>query len=104
MKTKNLPAIIMLVAGFIDCILAIVYHLSLWEFTKQLLLVLIIFYLIGCAVQIVIDINFKPMEENEEQESSGETEEGSKEENTEEEQQEEEEPLPDNLEDIQSES
>jgi hypothetical protein len=66
--------------------------------------VLIIFYLIGCAVQIVIDINFKPMEENEEQESSGETEEGSKEENTEEEQQEEEEPLPDNLEDIQSES
>jgi phosphotransferase system glucose/maltose/N-acetylglucosamine-specific IIC component len=104
MKTKNIPAIIMLVAGFIDCILAIVYHLSLWEFTRQLLLVLIIFYLIGCVVQIVVDINFKPMEETEGQENAAETEEGSTEENAEEEQQKEEEPLPDNLEEIQSES
>jgi phosphotransferase system glucose/maltose/N-acetylglucosamine-specific IIC component len=66
-KTKSLPAIIMLVAGFIDCIFSIYYHLSLWEFTRQLLLVLIIFYLIGCVVAIVIDINFKAMEEEEEE-------------------------------------
>jgi phosphotransferase system glucose/maltose/N-acetylglucosamine-specific IIC component len=100
MKTKVLPAIIMLVAGFIDCILSIYNHLSLWESTRQLLLVLIIFYLLGCAVQLVLDVNFKPMEENGEQ---GEAEEGSAEENTQEEQQEkEEEPLPENLEDIQS--
>jgi hypothetical protein len=64
-KTKSLPAIIMLVAGLIDCIFSIYYHLSLWEFTRQLLLVLIIFYLIGCVVAIVIDINFKAMEEDE---------------------------------------
>jgi phosphotransferase system glucose/maltose/N-acetylglucosamine-specific IIC component len=64
-KTKSLPAIIMLVAGLIDCIFSIYYHLSLWEFTRQLLLVLIIFYLIGCVVAIVIDINFKVMEEEE---------------------------------------
>jgi flagellar biosynthesis/type III secretory pathway M-ring protein FliF/YscJ len=62
-KTKSLPAIIMLVAGLIDCIFSIYYHLSLWEFTRQLLLVLVIFYLIGCVVAIVIDINFKVMEE-----------------------------------------
>jgi phosphotransferase system glucose/maltose/N-acetylglucosamine-specific IIC component len=65
MKTKSLPAVIMLVAGFIDCILAIIYHQSLWEFTRQLLLVLLIFYAIGCVVSIVININFKEPEEGE---------------------------------------
>jgi flagellar biosynthesis/type III secretory pathway M-ring protein FliF/YscJ len=71
-KTKSLPAIIMLVAGLIDCIFSIYYHLSLWEFTRQLLLVLIIFYLIGCVVAIVIDINFKAMEEEEGEEKEEE--------------------------------
>jgi uncharacterized membrane protein YraQ (UPF0718 family) len=106
-KIKNLPAIIMLAAGLIDCIFSIYYHLSLWDFTRQLLLVLIIFYLIGCVVQIVVEINFKSMEETEGEESTEEaegTEEGSAEENTEEEQQQEEEPLPENLDDVQSET
>jgi Ran GTPase-activating protein (RanGAP) involved in mRNA processing and transport len=105
-KTKALPAIIMLVAGFIDCIFSIIYNLSLWEFTRQLLLVLVIFYLIGCVVEIVVEINFKTMEETEGQEGQGETEEaeeGSTEENDMEEQKEEEkEPFPENLEDVQS--
>jgi uncharacterized membrane protein YraQ (UPF0718 family) len=106
-KIKNLPAIIMLAAGLIDCIFSIYYHLSLWDFTRQLLLVLVIFYLIGCVVQIVVEINFKSMEETEGEESTEEaegTEEGSAEENTEEEQQQEEEPLPENLDDVQSET
>jgi hypothetical protein len=71
MKTKSLPAIIMLVAGFIDCIFAILQHQSLMEFTRQLLLVLVIFYILGCAVQLVLDINFKPMEEIDGQEENG---------------------------------
>jgi hypothetical protein len=71
MKTKSLPAIIMLVAGFIDCIFAILQHQSLMEFTRQLLLVLVIFYILGCAVQLVLDINFKPMEEIDGQEETG---------------------------------
>jgi flagellar biosynthesis/type III secretory pathway M-ring protein FliF/YscJ len=71
-KTKSLPAIIMLVAGLIDCIFSIYYHLSLWEFTRQLLLVLIIFYLIGCVVAIVIDINFKAMEEEDAKQAEAE--------------------------------
>jgi hypothetical protein len=111
-KTKSLPAIIMLAAGLIDCIFSIYYHLSLWEFTRQLLLVLIIFYLIGCVVAIVIDINFKAMEDDEgaegtegeegleepkdSEDAEGTGDEGSAEEN--------EEPLPENLEDIQSET
>lgn len=40
MKTNGVPAIIMLAAGFIDCVIAILTHMSLWNFTRQLLLLL----------------------------------------------------------------
>ena len=53
MKTNFVPAIIMLVAGLVDCILAIRERLPLFDFTKQLLLVLVIFYIIGCAVMFI---------------------------------------------------
>ena len=43
MKTNGVPAIIMLAAGFIDCVIAILTHMSLWNFTRQLLLVLVLF-------------------------------------------------------------
>ena len=33
MKTNGVPAIIMLAAGFIDCVIAILTHMSLWNFT-----------------------------------------------------------------------
>lgn len=42
-------------------------------FIKTLLAVLIIFYLLGCIVKLVLDKNFKEMDEPEEnQEESGE--------------------------------
>ena len=47
MKTKPIPAIVMLTAGFITCIVAIFQKMELLAFTKTLLLVLIIFYLLG---------------------------------------------------------
>ena len=59
MKTNGVPAIIMLAAGFIDCVIAILTHMSLWNFTRQLLLVLVLFYVIGCVVKMIIDRNFK---------------------------------------------
>ena len=34
MKTNGVPAIIMLAAGFIDCVIAILTHMSLLEFYK----------------------------------------------------------------------
>ena len=61
MKTNGVPAIIMLAAGFIDCVIAILTHMSLWNFTRQLLLVLVLFYVIGCVVKMIIDRNFKEM-------------------------------------------
>lgn len=63
MKTNGVPAMIMLAAGFIDCVIAILTHMSLWDFTRQLLLVLVLFYVIGCVVKMIIDRNFKEMEE-----------------------------------------
>ena len=35
MKTNGVPAIIMLAAGFIDCVIAILTHMSLWNFTRH---------------------------------------------------------------------
>ena len=55
MKTNGVPAIIMLAAGFIDCVIAILTHMSLWNFTRQLLLVLVLFYVIGCVVKMMTE-------------------------------------------------
>ncbi len=63
MKTNAIPAIIMLTAGLIDCILSFYERVSLFKFTKRLLIVLVIFYVLGCVVKIVIDCNFKEEEE-----------------------------------------
>lgn len=99
MKTNGIPAIVMLSAGFVDCVLAIYTHMSLWNFTRQLLAVLILFYIIGCVVKVILDRNFKDMEQEqkedikeEEQEEDAEAEEPqqeSEEEDSQEEQEEE---------------
>ncbi|MGN0141325.1 MAG: hypothetical protein ACI4AD_03795 [Roseburia sp.] len=65
MKTKSIPAIIMLTAGLVTCITGIVKHIELFEFTKTLLIVLIIFYILGSVVKVVLDRNFKEMTEEE---------------------------------------
>ena len=65
MKTNGVPAIIMLAAGFIDCVIAILTHMSLWNFTRQLLLVLVLFYVIGCVVKMIIDRQKKTQEARE---------------------------------------
>lgn len=72
MKTKPIPAIVMLVAGFVTCIMSIRYHLELKEFTKTLLLVLIVFYLLGIVVKIILDKNFPQMSKEEQEETTEE--------------------------------
>ena len=89
MKTNGIPAIVMLSAGFVDCVLAIYTHMSLWNFTRQLLFVLILFYIIGCVVKVILDRNFKDMGQEEMTEDGQE--EGVEEAETEEPQQESEE-------------
>ena len=63
MKTNGIPAIVMLLAGFVDCLTAIRTHMTLGNFTRQLFLVLLIFYVIGCTVKLILDRNMKAMEE-----------------------------------------
>lgn len=65
MKTNYLPAIIMLCAGFVDCLMAIKNHLSLKDFTIELLIVLVVFYVAGVIAKTVLDHAF-PVEESEE--------------------------------------
>ena len=55
MKTNYVPAIIMLLAGLVDSVISIYYKLDLYSFTKRLLLVLVIFYILGCVVKIILD-------------------------------------------------
>lgn len=64
MKTKQVPAIVMLTAGFIVCIISIVQHMEFGKFLKVLLLVLICFYILGCITQIILEKNFGEMQED----------------------------------------
>ena len=63
MKTNGVPAMVMLLAGFVDCLIAIRTHMTLGSFTRQLFLVLLIFYIIGCVVKIILDRNIDKMED-----------------------------------------
>ena len=63
MKANGIPAIVMLLAGFVDCLIAIRTHMTLGNFTRQPFLVLRIFYVIGCTVKLILDRNMKAMEE-----------------------------------------
>ena len=63
MRTKPIPAIIMLTAGFVTCIVGIVQHFSFGKYIKTLFLVLIGFYLLGCIVKLVLDKGFRVMDD-----------------------------------------
>ncbi len=64
MKTKPIPAIIMLTAGIVACAAGIIGKMELLDFTKMLLIVLVVFYIFGCVAKLIIDRNFKEMEED----------------------------------------
>lgn len=63
MKTKQIPAIIMLVAGFIACMAGMNAHMEVADFLKMLLIVLIVFYVLGCIVKQIVDKNFAEIQE-----------------------------------------
>lgn len=65
MKTRALPAIIMLLAGFIACLAGIRAHMEVTDFMKMLFWVLVIFLVIGCLAKAVIDHFFAETQEEE---------------------------------------
>ena len=55
MKTKEIPAMVMLLAGGVYCLLGIYYQIPLMEFSVQLLIVLLIFWIFGGIVRMFLD-------------------------------------------------
>ena len=55
MKTKEIPAIVMLLAGGVYCLLGIYYQIPLMEFSIQLLIVLLVFWIFGGIVRMFLD-------------------------------------------------
>lgn len=79
MKTKEIPAIIMLIAGGVYCLLGIFCQIPLMDFFVQLLIVLLVFWMMGGIVRMVLDhfigeIEDKAKEEEEEAEEKDENE------------------------------
>ena len=58
MKTKGIPAVVMLLAGFVTCIIGIVQHMETDVFIKTLLAVLIIFHYTLCLFTGFFDFLF----------------------------------------------
>ena len=83
MKTKEIPAIVMLLAGGVYCLLGIYYQIPLMEFSVQLLIVLLIFWIFGGIVRMFLDKNMGEIEDKAKEEEE-ETEEGASEEDSEE--------------------
>lgn len=65
MKTKHIPAIVMLIAGFAMCIISFVNDFSFSFFIRALFLALIGFYILGYIIKIVLDINISKMDDEE---------------------------------------
>ncbi len=89
MKTKDVPAIVMLLAGSVYCLFGIIYKIPLMEFLIHLLVILLVFWILGGIVKMVLDhfmgdIKLQKKEDDSEnsenEESEGESDEDSQQE------------------------
>ncbi|MCI5621828.1 MAG: hypothetical protein MR355_09780 [Lachnospiraceae bacterium] len=80
MKTKAVPAIVMLSAGFIFCIFSISKGQDFLTFAKSLIVVMLIFYVLGGIGAFIIQKNIveskKETDENPSEETEGENKNG----------------------------
>lgn len=74
MKRNYIPAFIMLLAGFITCILGLHYHYDAIRLSVTLFIVLVCFYILGCFVKSLVChfIPEKTEDEEENEEADGE--------------------------------
>ena len=75
MKTKDVPAIVMLLAGGVYCLFGILYKIPLLEFCIHLLTVLILFWILGGIIRMVLDHFMGEIEVKEEDSENSEGEE-----------------------------
>lgn len=80
MKTKDVPAIVMLLAGGVYCLFGILYTIPLMEFLTNLLIILIVFWIFGGIVRMVLDrfigeigVKKEEVENSEKEESESDT-------------------------------
>lgn len=66
MKTNYVPAIVMLLAGAVYCLCGLMSGTPLFEFTVQLLIVLLVFYVLGGIIRMVLDKFMGEVEKKEE--------------------------------------
>lgn len=73
MGKKNIPIIIMLLAGLVNCLLCMGRHMSNLEFVTRLLIVFVVFFLFGLLIRFLANkgielLGDKNMEEENQQE------------------------------------
>jgi len=73
MKTNLIPALVTLSAGAVYCIIGLSEGIDGFSFAKELLIVLIIFYVVGIIVKIILDKNFKDFDDQENQEENADS-------------------------------
>ena len=83
MKTKDLPAIVMLLAGGVYSLIGILYRIPLMEFLVQLLIVLFVFWVFGGIVRMFLDRFIGEIEEKAKEDEAEETDENEGEESVE---------------------
>ena len=71
MKTKEIPTIVMLIAGGIYCLLGIFYQISLMDFLVQLLIVLFVFWILGGIIRVILDRFMGEIGDKAEEEENG---------------------------------
>jgi hypothetical protein len=72
MKTKDVPAIVMLLAGAVYSLYGIINRIPLTEFLLHLLVILLVFWMFGGIVKIMLDRFVGEIETKEEDEDSEE--------------------------------
>lgn len=72
MKTKDVPAIIMLLAGGVYCLFGILHQIPLTEFLLHLLAILLIFWMFGGIIKMVLDRFMGELVEEKEDEKDAE--------------------------------
>lgn len=63
MKTKQIPAIVMLTAGFAMCIISYINDFSLSFLIRAMLLTLVGFYLLGYVIKVIFDRNMSQIDD-----------------------------------------
>ena len=58
MRTKAIPAVVMMIAGFVTCVLSFIQQVPTGDFLKDLLIVLILFYILGIIIKSILDFVF----------------------------------------------